>query len=185
MLKTNIFCFEGAITGFVSSLAFAFWMSFGQPRPTAKKLLVSVENCSSYTSVSYNMNSSNNRIPMLEFTTPPTIQDTNLSENNYFYLYRISYAWYAFMGFASTFIIGIIASLLFGWFYYSKNNIENIDPDLFIETIRRKMSAKQTLQTQHTTPKTKDICIDKYEVNSSRKFSTKSFTQDINDCRKV
>ena len=131
-------------------------MSFGQPRPAARKLLVSVEKCSSYISVSYNRNSSFDSNSILEFPTTPTLQDTNLSENDYFYLYRISYAWYAFVGFASTFIIGIIASLLFEWVYYSKHQIQHIDPDLFIDPIRRKLLAEQPLQTKHATLKTKD-----------------------------
>ena len=37
----NNFGYSGALSGFISSIALAFWMSFGQPKPMPKKLSLS------------------------------------------------------------------------------------------------------------------------------------------------
>ena len=69
------------------------------------------------------------------------------NEESYFYLYRISYTWYAFIGFAITLIIGVLASYIFEKIFYSGKNDEQIKPDLFIEPIRRRMLAKYSVKS--------------------------------------
>ena len=65
-------------------------------------------------------------------------------EENYFYLYRISYTWYAFIGFTLTLVIGTISSLVYHRLYYSNRiSCNDIDPDLFITPIRKSMLAKR------------------------------------------
>ena len=66
----------------------------------------------------------------------------NIESENYFYLYRISYSWYAFIGFTLTMIIGTLTSWLFHKFYYShqiQQNESEVDADLFITPLRRKL----------------------------------------------
>ena len=59
-------------------------------------------------------------------------------EESYFYLYRISYTWYAFIGFTLTLVIGTISSLAYHRLYYSNRiSCNDIDPDLFITPIRK------------------------------------------------
>ena len=124
-------------------------MSFGKPRPGAKKLLVSVGECktqisaltplsnsSLLTSVSWN-NTEESDITSL---------DNISTERSYFYLYRISYAWYACIGFVFAFGIGIVTSFFFQKFYYSKKNREKqheMDPNLFIDHIRKRLALNQ------------------------------------------
>ena len=126
-------------------------MSFGQPRPSAKKLLVSMQGCANNISIekngdSFSYNDSN--IDITYLTTMPSLNSVPThNEESYFYLYRISYTWYAFIGFAITLTIGVLASYISEKLCYSGKNDEKIKPDLFIEPIRRRMLAKYSVKS--------------------------------------
>ena len=153
--------FKGALTGFITSLAFAFWMSFGQPRPVTKKLFVSIDKCSSSNMSSYegdyfSWNETTTETTTTLITSNQDLINTNIEgeeDEEYFYLYRISYTWYAFIGFALTIAIGAFTSCLYNRFYYThtrrKGTVdeqeEELDADLFITPIRNRLLEKQGL----------------------------------------
>lgn len=80
---------RGAVAGFLLGLAFVSWIGFGGPKPPTVKLPVSVSNCSE----------------------PITLPEQKTSDPaEYFYLYRISYAWTCFLGFLVTVMVGNLGS---------------------------------------------------------------------------
>nr|XP_014089687.1 putative sodium-dependent multivitamin transporter [Bactrocera oleae] len=129
----------GAITGLISSLACCFWIGFGQPRPTPLSLEFSTESCPA---------------------TPPTTHISNIftqqlstalaAEPHYFYLYRISYMWYATIGFLVTLFMGLVCSWLYaklGWdsnaHIYTDSACTTIKYDLFVPPIARRLRNRQ------------------------------------------
>ena len=84
---------KGAIIGFIAGLVFISWIGFGGPKPPSTKLAVSVANCS----------------VAVDSTTPV---DTSSDSTEYFYLYRISYAWTCCIGFFVTLLVGTLVSEL-------------------------------------------------------------------------
>ena len=122
----NYYDIVGALTGFLSSLSLLFWMSFGKPRPSAKKLSLSVESCNS--SIENIILHSNLSIPTINSTRVigqsnyTKIVNNEMSKDDYFYLYRISYVWYALIGFMVTFSIGFIVSFIYNKIRYSRNS---------------------------------------------------------------
>ena len=87
----------GAVLGFLSGLAIVAWIGFGGPKPPAPALPVSTANCSSADHQMSNM-------------TSPGQEEAP----EYFYLYRISYAWTSTIGFMITVLVGIIAGGFIG-----------------------------------------------------------------------
>ncbi len=59
-----------------------------------------------------------------------TTTTTDGVEIEYFYLYRISYAWYALMGFLLTMLVGYLVSLPLNSILGGSEDSKNIDPDL-------------------------------------------------------
>jgi len=105
---------RGAVAGFIVGLAFISWIGFGGPKPPPVKLPVSVANCT---------------IPI----DPPAQNPTNPSE--YFYLYRISYAWTCCLGFLVTVITGNVVSELLRLLSGTQREVE---PLLLAKIVRRK-----------------------------------------------
>ena len=130
-------------------------MSFGGPRPQTRKLLVSIDNCSNIIS-NFEKQSFSSNVTSTESSTT-LVQDLNYTNNEgeddkYFYLYRISYTWYAFIGFALTVCIGAFTSSLYSKFYYKNRRSRTVeeqeeyfDADLFITPIRNRLLEKQGL----------------------------------------
>ena len=108
-INTTCYLFLGALTGFSTSLAFVFWMGFGRPRPIPTKLIVSTESCTAHPILSAEVAFPNATV----IDEPPPTPLKPDDNSDYFYLYRISYAWYACIGFMLTLVIGIVTSLLF------------------------------------------------------------------------
>ena len=134
-----IFLCLGALTGFLSALSILFWMSFGKPRPLAKKLPVSVESCrDQLPSVIFQYNSTfqiNDSTKIMEQSIDGKLNSEDITEDSYFYLYRISYAWYAFIGFIVTFSVGLVVSFVTERIVRSgeKDKPVTNEPDCFIE----------------------------------------------------
>ena len=128
-------------------------MSFGQPRPMPKKLYLSTDNC-------LNKNISKALIMPTEIVTRmKDVLGNDDESENYFYLYRISYAWYAFIGFSLTIIIGTLCSCIFEKFYYSHitrhhESDYKVDANLFITPLREKL-----LKTQRKKEKNKNLAM--------------------------
>ena len=86
----------GAISGFLCGLGLVSWVGFGGPKPPLAGLEVSLSNCS------------NTNLTDPAGGTLPVTQ----SDDQYFYLYRISYAWTSAIGFSVTVLVGTLTSEL-------------------------------------------------------------------------
>ena len=91
----------GAVLGFLSGLAIVAWIGFGGPKPPAPALPVSTANCSSAALVTSHQ--------MTNMTRPDQEEAPE-----YFYLYRISYAWTSAIGCLITVLVGIITGGIIG-----------------------------------------------------------------------
>lgn len=103
---------NGAIMGLLVGLAFSSWLGFGGPKPTEPILEVNMDMCY--------FNETRYRLFVRgEQKLLYGIHFGRESYNNYFkdffYLYRISYMWYALIGFLITFFIGLIVSVLYSF----------------------------------------------------------------------
>ena len=90
---------------------------------------------------------SNDTITEMAVKAKENLRD-DVESDGHFYLYRISYAWYAMIGFSLTMIIGTLSSWFFHKFYYSNILMENeseskIDANLFITPIRQTLLKTQ------------------------------------------
>lgn len=63
-----------------------------------------------------------------------------VGEEDFFYLYKVSYAWYTLIGFSLCCILAITVSALTNRF---KLGIRDVDPDLFIHCVRKKLLSRQ------------------------------------------
>lgn len=116
----------GTIISALMALAFLFWIAFGQPRPMPPTLPKTIEGCD------MNNTFTNATISILQ-----NITNKSTGDSSYFYLYRISYMWYAPLGFLITFILGLIISGLSRLFIKNQNN--KLDPNLFFPVIARRI----------------------------------------------
>ncbi|XP_012280969.1 putative sodium-dependent multivitamin transporter [Orussus abietinus] len=121
---------SGAITGLMTSLAFLLWIAFGTPRPTNELLPLSVAGCE--------INDANSTL------STPTLSPTD--NESYFYLYRISYMWYAPLGFLITIIVGLVVSNLV-YLCSGRERVE-CDPDLFFPFVSTRLRRKLRLNTE-------------------------------------
>ena len=99
----------GAVTGFLCGLALVSWIGFGGPKPPRTGLEVSLSNCSN-----------------TNFTEPAGETLTVTQPDQYFYLYRISYAWTSAIGFSVTVLVGTLASELVRRVRPSQTTVDNI-----------------------------------------------------------
>ncbi|CAL7942190.1 unnamed protein product [Xylocopa violacea] len=151
----------GSVTATAVSLAFLFWIAFGQPRPSPPMLPTTDVGCPNRTVFN-----------ILPHTNPP--------DSSYFYLYRISYMWYCPLGFLMTFIIGLFLSFCLRRIF-KKQKVE-LDPDLFFPiTAKRIRRRRRQLSDCSENELPKDDTTQKYvfSINSStdteiaREVSTK------------
>ena len=145
------------MTGFLSSLSLLFWMSFGKPRSLAKKLSVSVESChNQFSNMIYKENSSfqvTDSTKIMEQSIDNKLINQDIPEDNYFYLYRISYAWYAFIGFIVAFSVGLMVSFVaerIGRSGESRREKQKIDPNLFADPMKNRLSSVQVTEVGET-----------------------------------
>ena len=123
-------------------------MSFGKPRPLAKKLPVSVESCGNqFPNMIFQTNSSfqiTDSTKIMEQSIANKLNNQDITEDSYFYLYRISYAWYAFIGFIITFTVGFIVSFVAERIVRSgesRREKQRIDPKLFADPMKNRLSS--------------------------------------------
>ncbi|XP_072762274.1 putative sodium-dependent multivitamin transporter [Anoplolepis gracilipes] len=118
----------GVIISCVTALTFVFWMAFGQPRPMPPMLSTTVEGCDIHNTLANITVSVSQNVTHFSKST---------GDSSYFYLYRISYMWYAPLGFLITFIVGLIISGLSRLFIKDQN--DKLDPNLFFPVIARRI----------------------------------------------
>ncbi len=119
---------SGALTGLVTSLAFLFWIGFGQPKPPVIPL-------PTYTNGTDCISVNGTNQAMLS-------AETEEDSPNYFYPYCISYAWYAMIGTFITFTVGYLTSLM-------TCDPPHVDPELLTPPLRNRMLSNENDQTIH------------------------------------
>ncbi|XP_031621165.1 putative sodium-dependent multivitamin transporter isoform X3 [Contarinia nasturtii] len=119
---------RGAIAGLLISIMFVLVIAFGQPKPTTPTLPFSTDKCP--------------RGP-----TPPMMSSRNsTTEIEYFWLYKISYMWYAPIGFCIAFFGGWLISVVLDTFglggestIYIDRNKTLINADLFTPPLAKRI----------------------------------------------
>jgi len=114
---------RGAITGFLCGLFFVGWIGFGGPKPPPIRLPVSTDNCT--------------EAVLLDVSEASATTDDVTLSDQYFYLYRISYAWTSAIGFLVTTLIGIVISEIVRFVSSSQMEVED---SLLATCLRRKHS---------------------------------------------
>jgi len=112
---------RGAITGFLCGLFFVGWIGFGGPKPPPIRLPVSTDNCT--------------EAVLLDVSEASATTDEVTLSDQYFYLYRISYAWTSAIGFLVTTLIGIVISEIVRFVSSSQMEVED---SLLATCLRRK-----------------------------------------------
>ncbi|KRF82454.1 putative sodium-dependent multivitamin transporter [Drosophila virilis] len=133
---------KGAIGGLLLSLAASFWIGFGQPRPPIPSLDMSTAGCPAQRSFARDI--------LLQTDAQFTAAADPEPESSYFYLYRISYMWYAPLGFLIAFFGGWLLSSLFAAFNWDSNrhiyqdaDCTLIKHDLFVPPIAKRLQRRQ------------------------------------------
>ncbi|XP_033222167.1 putative sodium-dependent multivitamin transporter [Belonocnema kinseyi] len=151
---------RGAITGVMTALVFSFWIAFGQPRPAPPTLPVSTYGCDTKELISDISNMLQNVAALTRNEESPYLNE----EYSYFYLYRISYMWYCPIGFAITFVIGLLVSWI-GIMMCGRDDAK--DPDLFFPVIANRMRNREIQEP-----------LSPYEMSRKYEFSVDSNKSD-------
>jgi sodium-coupled monocarboxylate transporter 8/12 len=128
----------GVIIGHIAGMGIAMWSQFGRPKPPPPYLEFSTANCTQFEGMSAN------------FTNPfVSTADVTIDEQNYFYLYKISYLYAVIMGFVITVFVGYLTSFILYMLklqtkekIYVKGSINEIDMNLFSPPIARSLKRK-------------------------------------------
>ncbi|XP_034242040.1 putative sodium-dependent multivitamin transporter [Thrips palmi] len=133
----------GALTGFVSSLAFCLFLGFPPVKPALKTLPISTAEC---------LSNCSSTIP-----SPPHIANDEI-----FYLHRLSYMWLGVLGLIVCLVVGIIVSLVASHILriHPVDLADHLDPNLFVPPVANHL--KKRRQHLHTSPQrnenSKEIC---------------------------
>lgn len=129
---------RGAITGLITGLAFSIWIGFGQPKPPVKMLSFSTEGCNPATFMDVVSG------PM----TSSLLKAEPMADEDYFYLYRLSYMWYCVLGFLVTLLVGFVVSQVLKRLnmqgqvnekIYLDEQQKYLNPDLFSPPIAKRL----------------------------------------------
>ncbi|XP_076242296.1 putative sodium-dependent multivitamin transporter [Calliopsis andreniformis] len=126
----------GAVAGIISSLIICLWAFFGRHNIVTPNLPLSVEGCDNST---------------LSMDISRVIDDSDLDNSSYFYLYRLSYMWYCPLGMVVTLVVGSLVSLATNRIF--RKDTRELDPDLFIPMLaarikRRRENVAKTTSSQ-------------------------------------
>lgn len=120
----------GAVTGLLTGLAVSLWIGFGGPKPPAKLLPMSTENCPARTQSDLLNRSTSSAMQMtrlIENMTATEIRIAEGSSDDYFILYKLSYMWYVVIGFLLTLLVGVIVSYIVKWCSKEAETVPNAD----------------------------------------------------------
>ena len=123
-----IFNPKGALAGLISGLAFSLWVGFGGPKPPIPRLSQRNDGCSAL------LNATSDSLTDLYLSTVstspiPTLPSTT---DDYFPLYRISYMWYAPLGFLMTILVAQVVSRIVNAYLLSRGTSnKKINEELF------------------------------------------------------
>nr|CAH0112700.1 unnamed protein product [Daphnia galeata] len=119
---------KGALAGLISGLAFSLWVGFGGPKPPIPRLSQRNDGCSAL------LNATSDSLTDLYLSTVstsplPTLPSTT---DDYFPLYRISYMWYAPLGFLMTILVAQVVSRIVNAYLLSRGTSnKKINEELF------------------------------------------------------
>ncbi|XP_032594239.1 putative sodium-dependent multivitamin transporter [Drosophila grimshawi] len=162
---------KGAIAGVLISLAVSFWIGFGQPKPPIPSLDMSTAGCPNDRSYLRDILLRADA----QFTTPRAsyMRETE-PETDYFYMYRISYMWYAALGFLIAFVGGWLLSWCFAALKWDNNSriyqdaeCTLIKHDLFVPPIAKRLQRRQMPIVVVTTTSTSGSGSDRSRSNSN------------------
>jgi sodium-coupled monocarboxylate transporter 8/12 len=129
----------GVLVGHIIGMSIAMWSQFGYPRPPPPLLSFSTDDCSKFDAKSVG-----------QFSTNQTYVNALSDEQNYFYLYRISYLYAVILGFLITLILGYLFSFLFyklGLQSMEKIYVNNeIDTTLFVPPIAKRLKKNSEIK---------------------------------------
>lgn len=118
----------GVIAGHLTGMGIAMWSQFGKPRPPPPLLDFNINDCSNFEGFKYNV----------------TLQMEEKSEEDYFYLYKISYMYAVILGFLIALVVGYIVSYILYLAnlqsmqkIYVKGSINEINENLFVPPLAR------------------------------------------------
>uniref|UniRef100_A0A2S2NF58 Putative sodium-dependent multivitamin transporter n=1 Tax=Schizaphis graminum TaxID=13262 RepID=A0A2S2NF58_SCHGA len=131
---------KGALVGLVAGLVFSFVLGLGGPKPPVTDLPTYTNGCSPDSFHNFDVNVSSTTL-LLASTTVQEIH-----EESYMYLYKISYMYYIVIGFATTVLVSLVASLFF------ESNVNTLDPKLFFSAIPE--SVERQVETRQKRPST-------------------------------
>ncbi|XP_013117905.1 putative sodium-dependent multivitamin transporter [Stomoxys calcitrans] len=133
---------RGVLIGLLLGLMFSFWIGFGGPKPPPKPLPLANEGCNS-TLVAPSLSLMQE---MFNETLAATTPVNSPAEQEYFWLYRLSYLWFSVLGFIITLTVGYASSWLLEHFQLADNSqiyldtsLKQIDYDLFAPPLSRRL----------------------------------------------
>ncbi|KAJ1522518.1 hypothetical protein ONE63_001706 [Megalurothrips usitatus] len=119
----------GALTGFVSSLAFSLFLGFAK-KPAPKPLPVYTDADTCY---------SNCSIPTS--TPSPSLPG---SDDDIFYLFRLSYMWLGVLGLIVCLVVGVLVSLFASYvLHIHPTSADDLDSNLFVPPVAKFLKKRQ------------------------------------------
>lgn len=136
---------RGAISGSVFALVFLLWVAFGGPRPKPHKLPTTTAGCNLVNL--FNQTTVSSIVPTVENLFNQTVASlqTVTDDAQFFYLYRISYMWYAPLGVLITLFLGWFVSNLSQWIGWDSQ--PHLDPDLFFPFVAKRIIKRRDYVT--------------------------------------
>lgn len=97
---------KGALTGLIAGLAFSLWIGFGGPKPPIPRLPLRNDGCAEFLNATIDSTTEQ----YLSTISPSALPTVVMPADDYFPLYRISYMWYAPLGFLLTVLVAQVVS---------------------------------------------------------------------------
>lgn len=133
---------RGAISGLITGLVFSIWIGFGQPKPPVKMLSFSTEGCTNNATRFFDV------LPSNTTPAPFSVKAEIMADEDYFYLYRLSYMWYCVLGFIVTLLVGFVVSQVLNRMnmrgyesekIYLDEQRRYLNPDLFSPPVAKRL----------------------------------------------
>lgn len=132
---------KGALVGLIAGLVFSFVLGLGGPKPPVQDLPTYTNGCLPDSFRDLHVNASSTATQLLTTAATPEAH-----EDNYMYLYKISYMYYIVIGFATTVLVTLVASLFF------ESNVNTLDPKLLFSANPNGAETQvETRQKRHST----------------------------------
>ncbi|XP_060526384.1 putative sodium-dependent multivitamin transporter [Cylas formicarius] len=125
---------QGSVTGLICGVSVSLWIAFA-PKPGPQALPTSIEGCDSSNSSHFIEN---------------IAKSLNINDDDYFWLYRVSYLYNGVIGLLITFIVGYLVSFGTRKLFGKRVDDEHYDPSLFIPPLEKRLRRKMKISMQLT-----------------------------------